>query len=236
MDAAEKHHNRYKAVLGKIAGACIRLSALEAWAREKDWPISFVQLFRWEGEGVGPPPDRYFIDVQLVDMKVAERFAQVSDDRAIAEYAWRWHGVRKEDRGAAYIAMMAQVFHRLLCAVFDGELTMYDPARFPIDLSEERLRYEAAPESFATPESRGIEPHATRPFQRQRAQEQVILAALRENGFDPRALPRGRNGIAGVRAAMRKALLQQKTIFQSRRTFDDAWQRLRDDGEIVDAT
>lgn len=74
------------------------------------------------------------------------------------------------------------------------------------------------------------------PVQRQEAQEAAILAELRRNNHDPRMLPKAPAGKAGVKASVRTAMVTaRKEIFVSARVFNDAWQRLRDNGDIRDA-
>lgn len=62
---------------------------------------------------------------------------------------------------------------------------------------------------------------------RQRYQEQEILRVLRELGHDPHRLPDTPDGKSGPKAHARA-----KCPKMSRKVFDKAWQRLRDDGEI----
>lgn len=72
------------------------------------------------------------------------------------------------------------------------------------------------------------------PLGRQRAQEQAILLQLGKLGIDPRALPRPSRGKAGAKAAARSVLLKNTAVFQSKKTFELAWERLRASGEIQD--
>ena len=69
------------------------------------------------------------------------------------------------------------------------------------------------------------------------AQDAAILAEIRRLDHDPLALPKPPAGKGGVKAKIRTMLLvSRKDIFQSRRIFNDAWQRLRDDRQIADRT
>ncbi len=69
---------------------------------------------------------------------------------------------------------------------------------------------------------------APKPLPRQRAQEMAILAALRNAGFDPLALPRPAPGKACPAKAGARAALPAMTDC----VFDKAWQRLRNSREI----
>lgn len=69
---------------------------------------------------------------------------------------------------------------------------------------------------------------APKPLPRQRAQEMAILAALRNAGFDPQALPRSAPGKACPAKARARAALPEMTD----RVFGKAWQRLRNSREI----
>jgi len=237
MNAAEIHNNRYKALAPKAEGAFLKLSALDAWAREKDWPVSFARVFRYQGEGEPPPQHRYFIESVLLGLKIADTFIAVADDQAIAHYA-RSIGASAADRRAAHAGMMLEVDYRILCAVFDGELMLYDSAGFTIEVAGERLRYEESPETFGPldfPLSKTLEPSMS-PRSKQRKQENVILAHLRQEGWNPGALPKNRSGKPGVKMAVRLALLQHRALFRSLKTFNLAWERLRQSGQIADQT
>lgn len=70
------------------------------------------------------------------------------------------------------------------------------------------------------------------PVQRHEAQEAAILAELRRH-YDPQMLPKAPAGQAGIKASFRTMLITtRKGIFVSKRVFDDAWLRLRDNGDI----
>jgi hypothetical protein len=70
------------------------------------------------------------------------------------------------------------------------------------------------------------------PESRLRAQERRILEIIRALGYDPKNLPKNKSGRPGVKAAVRKAA--GKALFQSGKVFDLAWERLRNDGSILD--
>jgi hypothetical protein len=77
---------------------------------------------------------------------------------------------------------------------------------------------------------------AEQPVPRLKAQEASILAELRRNDYDPHMLPKAPAGKSGVKANVKTVMLTtRKDIFASQRVFADAWQRLRDNGDIRDA-
>jgi hypothetical protein len=71
------------------------------------------------------------------------------------------------------------------------------------------------------------------PRLRMREQEYVILDEIRKLEYDPKNLPKRLPGKRGVKAEVRKLLLKNE-LFTGKTVFDDAWERLRDDSEIVD--
>ena len=70
-----------------------------------------------------------------------------------------------------------------------------------------------------------------KPMQRHPAQEEAILAKLRELQFDSQAVPRAPPGKSSpAKQAVRRALVSYSTD-----VFNKAWQRLRNDRRIKDA-
>jgi hypothetical protein len=80
-------------------------------------------------------------------------------------------------------------------------------------------------------EGLGPQMQVARPLPQQRFQEQEILRVIRELGHDPKALPKIRRGMPGVKSAVRSGL---KKFTPS--VFEKAWDRLRQNQEIQDAT
>lgn len=74
-----------------------------------------------------------------------------------------------------------------------------------------------------------------KPIQRFPAQEDAILLAIANKGYDPQSLPKWQPGKAGVKSEIWSVLQERTGIFQSKGTFDKAWERLRADERIVDA-
>ncbi len=72
------------------------------------------------------------------------------------------------------------------------------------------------------------------PRMKMREQEDAILAAIKELGFDPTAFPPKAPGKRGVKSEVRDRLADL-TLFENRSAFKNAWDRLRDSNSIVDA-
>ena len=72
------------------------------------------------------------------------------------------------------------------------------------------------------------------PRMKMREQEDAILDAIKELGFDPTAFPPKAPGKRGVKSEVRNRLADL-TIFENRSAFKNAWDRLRDSNSIVDA-
>lgn len=70
-----------------------------------------------------------------------------------------------------------------------------------------------------------------KPVSRSAAQDALVLAELKEQGFDPLALPSSPPGKSGVPAKIRSALVSKKVI-QSVHIFEHAWQRLAKNKQI----
>ena len=68
---------------------------------------------------------------------------------------------------------------------------------------------------------------------KQRAQENRIVELLRKQGHDPLKLPSRMPGKPGHKAEIRMMALLEPALF-TQKTFDTAWQRLRDAGDISD--
>lgn len=70
----------------------------------------------------------------------------------------------------------------------------------------------------------------TRDVSRSQQQENKIIETIRALRYDPEALPVNRGGKSGVKASVRQELRYSTTVF------DKAWERLRKQGAIRDAS
>ena len=89
-----------------------------------------------------------------------------------------------------------------------------------------------------TPSAKQPQPDALakpRPRMKMGDQEEAILNAIKELGFDPTAFPLKAPGKRGVKAAVRDRLAGL-AIFEKRSAFKNAWDRLRASNSIVDGT
>jgi hypothetical protein len=71
----------------------------------------------------------------------------------------------------------------------------------------------------------------SKPMPRHRVQELATLQKIVALGYDPKALPAGVNGRRGVKSEVRAAL-GNKDMWTGTSVFNQAWQRLRNDGQI----
>ena len=85
------------------------------------------------------------------------------------------------------------------------------------------------PESPAMPLPTAV---ATVSLPKQRAQEARILQLLKEQEYDQSKLPTRAKGKRGVKSEIRAFALAEEPLIFSKNSFDKAWQRLRDGGEI----
>lgn len=68
---------------------------------------------------------------------------------------------------------------------------------------------------------------------KQRTQEEHILMLIKEAGFSPTQLPKWKSNGPGVKAQVKVQALKDTSTF-STKSFELAWQRLRDDGRIAE--
>lgn len=76
-------------------------------------------------------------------------------------------------------------------------------------------------------------PHTPQRGTRLADQESAILQAIDELGYHPKRLPIPQRGVQGVKSRVRQAL-KKSPLFTGAKTFDKAWQRLRDELLLMD--
>ncbi|WP_322073546.1 hypothetical protein [Burkholderia cepacia] len=81
----------------------------------------------------------------------------------------------------------------------------------------------------------GVPVSDRRPSQgKQSAQEDAILKELERQGYRATALPKGAKGRPGPKSAVRQVLTSNRKLFPSEKTFNLAWDRLRQRHDICD--
>lgn len=96
--------------------------------------------------------------------------------------------------------------------------------------------FDEASGKWVSPVADFLEPFALStkaPPPKQRAQEERILELIREAGHSPTELPPWEPKKDGAKAEVRRLALKERALFTSK-SYDLAWQRLRDDGRIAD--
>lgn len=73
------------------------------------------------------------------------------------------------------------------------------------------------------------------PPQRFTVQAKAISDAIKAKGYDPKSLPKAAPGHGGVKAEIKRTLVAAR-LFVSQKAFDRVWQRMRDSGDIADAS
>lgn len=68
-----------------------------------------------------------------------------------------------------------------------------------------------------------------KPISKTQQQDNAILNWLKDNGYDPQALAKGKPGKPGIRKACGDGVCKNMGMFSSRSVFEKAWDRLRAD-------
>lgn len=103
-------------------------------------------------------------------------------------------------------------------------------------LEKDKAKWDAVVESFHTAAQQESEKQAVtqtnKPIQRSRAQDEAILAAIKNSNHDPQQLPKNAQGKRGIKFLVRTAL-KTNSLFVSTKVFDIAWERLAKAGDIA---
>jgi len=149
LSAAERHEYRNRALFEKAAvGGYFRLSSLDKWAVHAGLPFLFSKALPWDGEGEYVPINEQLIHYSSLLIEIGKYFAANAHDVTIRLYAERLGAGLCHSKDAAALVMDVEITDRVLNAVFDGDLTMCDPAGLPIDVIADKLAYEECPERF----------------------------------------------------------------------------------------
>lgn len=101
------------------------------------------------------------------------------------------------------------------------------------DNQQKSLRRNINPHMAASTEGNSIEKPA--PRDKQRRQEKAIVEAVKKLGYDPKAIPKAKNGCKGVRSEVREQFTIPGELFVTINTFEGSWERARSYGDIKDA-
>ncbi|MFM0142452.1 hypothetical protein [Paraburkholderia sp. RL18-085-BIA-A] len=183
MDA-DKYKYRYRAVVEYANGAMFNVGEPESWEISTKIPISFEELFGKSDQGDDYDAAHHFISYEILSHTISWNLVPSDVDqedartqlRAAHDFATPTNSVeRLRD------LVMVRYDHQLLCAVYDGELNLYDTLTFMrIDVTAGRLRYESLPVSaLAYPETE------TEPTLWARRQPAPLFAGT---GFSPELL------------------------------------------------
>lgn len=130
--------------------------------------------------------------------------------------------------------------------VMIGTRTLPETAYWVIQ-SRDLLEFESKPEEFSnplpdplieeTPMTGTSEPLQAeeKPKRKTDRQDQAVIEILIDFGYDPKALPPRQPGLPWVKSDVRKAALNRRNLF-TENSFDNTWERLRANGEILELT
>lgn len=152
MDAAEKHENRYRAVIEYANGAMFNVAELDAWAVSNKVRVSFEKLLKDEDIAQNYDADNHFVAYEILSIMLASRLVPLEMDPSEASIqlmAAGDLGKHKDPVRRLRDLVMVRYDRQLLSAVYDGDLHLYDTLTMSqIDISAARMRYDAEPEAF----------------------------------------------------------------------------------------
>ncbi|MGP8443108.1 hypothetical protein ACT2E5_13450 [Burkholderia vietnamiensis] len=80
MDAAEKHENRYRAVIEYANGAMFNVAELDAWAVSNKVRVSFEKLLKDEDIAQNYDADNHFVAYEILSIMLASRLVPLEMD------------------------------------------------------------------------------------------------------------------------------------------------------------
>jgi len=152
MDAAEKHENRYRAVIEYANGAMFNVAELDAWAASNSVPISFQKLLEDESLKHSYDATRHYVSFEILSINIA--WGVVPKDTDPDDARVRLIAAHDDAEPANPVSrlrdlVMMRYDRLLLSAVYDGMLNLYDTLTMSrTDVSAARIRYEAEPEAY----------------------------------------------------------------------------------------
>ncbi|MEM5371634.1 hypothetical protein V4C53_37180 [Paraburkholderia azotifigens] len=150
MDAADKYKNRYRAVIEYANGAMFNVAELDAWATRNKAPIAFQKLL--SSDGMRGDPHHYFVSHEILSSTIASSVVPEDMDPSDAKMQlMAAHDSAEPSNPVSRLRnlVMLRYDRLLLCAVYDGELNLYDTLTYTkIDVNAARLGYSENPNAF----------------------------------------------------------------------------------------
>ncbi|KAF1038636.1 hypothetical protein BLA23254_07279 [Burkholderia lata] len=142
MDA-ENYENRYRAVLEFANGALFNVAELDAWATLNKVPVAFQKLF--SSDGLQRDPRHHCVSYEILSNTIASNLVPegMNPNDAKVQLTAAHDNVEPSNPVSRLRDLVVTRYDRLLlCAVYDGELNLYDTLTYTkIDVSPARLGY-----------------------------------------------------------------------------------------------
>lgn len=152
MDAGEKYKNRYRAVIEYANGAMFNAAELDAWSASNKLHISFDQLFSETATRDGHDAAHHYVSYEILPDTIAWKLVPDDVDPEDARLQLSAaHDVSSPQNPVARLRdlVMARYDRQLLCAVYDGDLNLYDTlTHTKVDVTAARLGYDENPDAF----------------------------------------------------------------------------------------
>jgi len=149
MDA-ENYKNRYRAVLEFANGAMFNVAELDAWATLNKVPVAFQKLF--SSDGLQRDPHHHFVSYEILSNTIASNLVPEGmnpNDAKVQLMAAHDNVEPPNPVSRLRDLMMVRYDRLLLCAVYDGELNLYDTLTCTkVDVKAARLGYSENPDAF----------------------------------------------------------------------------------------
>lgn len=150
MDA-ENYKNRYRAVIEFANDAMFKVAELDTWATLNRVPIAFQELL--SRDGVRGDPRHHFVSYEILSSTIAWSLVPEDMDQSDAKVQLTAAHDSAEPSSNPVARLRDLVMTRydrlLLCAVYDGELNLYDTLTFTkIDVNAARLGYSDDPNAI----------------------------------------------------------------------------------------
>jgi hypothetical protein len=111
-------------------------------------------------------------------------------------------------------------------------LNLWAQSKYGISTIDEEFTLQTPVQASALPEKNPGAEQALDQLPKQRAQEQAILNAIADLGYDPKLLPLNQSGKRGIKFFVRRALLGN-ALFSGSTVFEKAWERTQKFGDIA---